>query len=126
MKKAVSRRKFLAGAIAGATLADVGAAQDAPESRQASGVKVGEVTDTSALVLMRLSASAGPNVKGREFPPGKPIPLPMDVRVQDLRGACPGAEGRVRLRYSTNADLSSARTTDWVDVAAKIDFSRQF
>src|ERR1043165_8506799 len=113
MKKPVSRRKFLAGALAGASatcvLTEAGAAQDVLQSRQATGVKVGEVTDTSAIVLMRLSASMGPNVQGKDFPRGKPILLPKDVRVQDLRRACPGAAGRVRLRYGTNTDLSGAR-----------------
>jgi alkaline phosphatase D len=129
MKKSVSRRKFLAGAVAGvsasAALTDVIAAQDVPSTRQATGVKVGEVTDTSAIVLMRLSANAGPNVKGKVFPRGNPIQLPKDVRIEDLRGACPGAAGRVRLRYSTNADLTGARMTEWADVAADSDFTRQ-
>ena len=58
-----------------------------------------------------LTAQAGPNVKGKDFPRGRPIKLPRDVRVEDLRGACPGAAGRVRLRYGTNADLSNARMT---------------
>jgi alkaline phosphatase D len=126
-KKALSRRKFLAGSVAtvaasGALLADE-ANQD---SRQATGVKVGEVSDTSAIVLLRLTAQAGRNAKGRDFPRGKPIRLPKDVRVDDLRGACPGAAGQVRLRYSTAAELSGAKTTDWTEVTAKTDFSRQF
>lgn len=127
MKKTVSRRKFLAGAVATAGAAGaLHGAQEATESRQATGVRVGEVTDTSAIVLMRLTAAAGPNAGGKDLPPGKPMRLPKEMRVQDLRGACPGAAGRVRLRYSTNSDLSGAKTTDWADVAAATDFSRQF
>ena len=68
---------------------------------------------------VRLSAQAGPNVKNQDFLRGKPMELPKGTRVQDLRGACPGAAGRVRLRYGTNADLTDARATDWADVAAE-------
>lgn len=129
MAKPLSRRKFLAGSLAatGALAAPhLFAAQPDPASRQATGVKVGEVTDTSAIVWMRLTASAGPNVKGKDFPRGKPIVRPKDVRIEDLRGACPGAAGRVRVRFSTNADLKGAKMTDWVDVTARTDFSHQF
>ena len=127
MKKSVTRRKFIAGSVAtvAATNTLLGA-QDAQATRQATGVKIGEVTDTSAIVLMRLTANAGPNLKGKDFPRGKPIILPKDIRIDDLRGACPGAAGRVRVRYSTNADLAGAKMTDWTDVAARIDFSHQF
>src|SRR5262245_33996926 len=106
MRTTVSRRKFLAGSLAAVTattaltdLPALTAAQQAQGSRQATGIKVGEVTDSSAIVWMRLTTQAGPNTSGKDFPRGKPINLPRDVRVEDLRGACPGAAGRVRLRY---------------------------
>lgn len=130
MKKSITRRKFIAGSLAGVAATgaatEAAAAQDAQGTRQATGVKVGEVSDTAAIVWMRLTANAGPNTKGKVFPKGAPIELPKNNRIEDLRGACPGAAGRVRLRYSTNADLSGARSTDWVDVAARSDFSHQF
>jgi alkaline phosphatase D len=133
MKKTVSRRKFLSGSLAAMTatraltnLPTLAAAQDAQGSRQATGVKVGEVTDSSAIVWMRVTAQAGPNAKGKDFPRGQPIHLPKGIRVEELRGACPGAAGRVRLRYSTRADLANAKTTAWADVTAQSDFSRQF
>lgn len=128
-KKSLSRRKFLAGSLAGATatahLPELLAAQDQP-TRQATGVKVGEVSDTSAIVWMRLTANAGPLAAGKDFPRGKPIHLPNEVRVDQLRGACPGAAGQVRLRYGTSAHLAGARVLDWADVTAKTDFSRQW
>ncbi len=49
----VSRRRFLA---ASAGLAFHPFRQDQPETRQATGVKVGEVTHNSALVWMRCGA----------------------------------------------------------------------
>jgi alkaline phosphatase D len=123
-RKPVTRRKFLAGSLVGVAATGVTAGAQAPDeaSRQATGVKVGEVTDTSAIVLMRLTANAGPNASGRDLPRG---PLPKNVRVEQLRGACPGAAGRVRLRYGTDAGLAGAKSTDWFDVAAATDFSRQ-
>jgi alkaline phosphatase D len=128
-KNSLSRRKFLAGSLAGVTaagaLTDVPAllaGTDQPEARQATGVKIGEVSDTSAIVWLRLTAQSRPNAKGKDFPRGKG---PNDVRVDELRGACPGALGSVRLRYGTNADLSGATTTEWQEVTAKSDFSRQ-
>ncbi|HLF95116.1 MAG TPA: alkaline phosphatase D family protein [Planctomycetota bacterium] len=73
------------------------------ETRQATGVKIGEVTDTSALVWMRVTAKAA----------------------READGSCPGAPGRVRLRYGTKEDLSDARTTDWVAVREAEDFAAQ-
>jgi len=135
-----SRRKFLAGSLtvtaagaatgtaatgtAAAGAAAAGQAQ-ADGSRQATGVKVGEVADTSAIVWMRLTQHARPNAAGRDFR-GKPVRLPNDVRIEQLRGACPGAAGRVRLRHGMAMDLAGARTTDWLDVDATTDFSHQF
>jgi alkaline phosphatase D len=127
-KKTVSRRKFLAKSVAGVAAAQVPhvlTAQENVESRQATGVKVGEVSDTSAIVLLRLTAQSGPNAKGKDFPRGTPRQVPKDIRVDQLRGACPGAAGLVRLRYGTNEDLSGAKNIDWQDVTAKTDFSRQ-
>src|SRR5688500_5673537 len=111
-RKSVTRRKFLAGSLAGVAATGVwtdalAGREPADGSRQATGVKVGEVSDTSAIVWLRLTANARP-------------------LAEELRGACPGAAGRVRLRYGTDARLAGAKSTDWIDVAAKTDFSRQF
>lgn len=98
----------------------------AQETRQATGVKVGEVTDTSAIVWMRVTARASRNTDGlvrRGRPAG---PLPDNVSVDSLEGACPGAPGQVRVRYGTHEDLSDAQATEWVDVEAKRDFTHQF
>ncbi len=98
----------------------------AQETRQATGVRVGEVTDRSAIVWMRVTAKATRNQDGipRRGPVGPP--LPAEVRVEDLEGACPGAPGRVRLRYGTREDLRDARATAWVEVSAARDYSHQF
>lgn len=98
----------------------------AQESRQATGVKVGEVTETSAVVWMRLTADATRNTKGlvRRGAPARV--LPADVKVEELEGACPGAPGQVRLRYGRRNNLEDAKSTDWVEVSAASDFTHQF
>ena len=86
-------------------------------------MKVGEVTDHSAIVWARLTAKAmrsgGPKVVGKA---AKSDPPKLDD-LSNLDGACPGAAGRVRVRYGTKPDLSDAKTTAWVDVTEKTDFS---
>lgn len=126
----ISRRELLASSLAGGALADLQPqlnAQEAAAARQATGVKVGEVSDTSAIVWMRHTRHAEHNAKGRSFPrENRAAILPADVRIEDLRGACPGAAGRVRVRYGTNADLAGAKATDWQQVTAERDFTHQF
>ena len=73
------------------------------ESRQATGVKVGEVTDTSAIIWMRVTKNEKRRGDGvvrrdrakRAVPPEFPDP-------NDLEGSVPGAVGQVRVRYSTD------------------------
>ena len=131
-KNPCSRRKFLAGSLAG--VASSTALQGGPsanatgtvppnDSRQATGVKVGEVSDTGAIVWLRLTAGARPVAGDRGAPRGD---LTKPEAVARLRGACPGAAGRVRLRYGTDANLTGAKMTEWADVAAPTDFTRQF
>jgi len=74
------------------------------EPRQATGVKVGEVTDTSAIVWTRVTSKA--------------------AREKD--GACPGAPGKVRLRCGTREDLGDALSTEWTEVAPARDHTHQF
>ncbi|HTI50006.1 MAG TPA: alkaline phosphatase D family protein [Planctomycetaceae bacterium] len=115
---------FLALAITGRALA-----AEQVESRQASGVKVGEVTGTSAIVWTRVTKNAMRNNSGFVFTKPKdkktseaPVTLPLE----QLDGACPGAVGRVRLRYGPQSDLADAKATDWFDVSEKTDFTHHF
>jgi alkaline phosphatase D len=95
---------------------------------QATGVKVGEVTTTTAIVWMRNTLAP------ERVEPGKTIPfkrglaplLPRDMKVEELQGAVPGAPGEVRVRYSTNQDLNGAVTTRWTPVNPTRDFTHQF
>jgi alkaline phosphatase D len=103
-----------------------GAIRAAEQSgHQATGVKVGEVSESSATVWMRVTEAAERRADGivRQ---GRPQPIGSDVKTRELNGSCPGAHGRVRVRYSTRQDLKNAVETPWVDVAAATDYTHQF
>ncbi len=130
----ISRRQFLedspvvaAGAVAALQWPAVLAAE-APAPQQAMGTKVGEVTDTSAIIWTRLTASSTRNNSGvpMQGQIGRKVAQEITVPVAALEGACPGAPGRVRVRYGIRADLSDATATDWAEVAETTDFSHQF
>ncbi len=119
-RNSLSRRKFITNTSQAAvgSLVAAGAwmpgnpasGQGGDAIRQATGTRVGEVTDTEAIVWTRLTANAarnnqGLNVGGRV---NRNNPVAVTVPVEQLEGACPGAAGRVRLRYGTREDLSDA------------------
>ena len=93
------------------------------QSRQASGVKVGEVSATSAIVWMRVTESESRRADGivRRGQANRQNPEVLDPR--ELEGSAPGAPGRVRLRYGTSEDLSGAVDTGWHDVDPADDFT---
>lgn len=111
-----------------AALLSLAQATAAGESHQATGVKVGEVTPDSALVWVRLTAKPSRNADGpvRRGVAKDQEPPAKDEDVEDLRDACPGAPGRVRVRYGTSDDLDGGRDTGWADVTAATDFAHVF
>ncbi len=97
------------------------------QAHQATGVKVGEVTDHSAIVWIRSTRNATRNADGLDLRGrGGKQTVPEGVNIDSLEGAAPGAPGLVRLRYSTRGDLRNAKATPWVRVSAATDFSQQF
>jgi alkaline phosphatase D len=129
----VTRRAFLAdSAVVAAASLVVGRstshAVEAEPPRQATGTKVGEVTDSAAIVWTRLTAAPGRNKDGLLIPGKvkKGAREKVDAPTADLEGACPGAAGRVRVRYGIREDLSDAKATEWIDVSEATDFSHQF
>ncbi|MBK9167401.1 MAG: alkaline phosphatase D family protein [Bryobacterales bacterium] len=123
----MKRRDFLAAA-GGSVLAGAWpwpAASAGADSRQASGVKVGEISHNSAIVWTRVTERGVRRYDG-VIRRGRPEPFPKDLRSFDLEGSCPGAPGRVRVRLSAREDLQGARDTGWVDVDPQRDFSHQF
>lgn len=101
------------------------AAKAEEEFHQTTGVKVGEVSSTSAVVWMRFTRDGARNETGALLK-GKPQPLPIDTDPSSLHGATPGAPGKVRLHWSDREDLTHARSTDWESVGADSDFTHQF
>ena len=66
-----------------------------------SGVKAGEITDRTAIVLVRLTSTPG----------------------QDANGLIPGREGQARLQYAANESLQAAATTGWESAKPAADWS---
>lgn len=100
---------------------------------QAMGTRAGEVTDTTAIVWTRLTAAPVRNSGGVVIPKrtrdeakrGKSEPK-VNVPVEQLEGACPGAPGRVQLRYGTREDLSDAKVTEVASASVENDFICEF
>src|SRR5262245_26647119 len=70
-----------------------------------SGVKAGEITDRTAIVLVRLTTRAD----------------------QDAEGLIPGKVGQARLQYAAaDEGLRSPTATAWEDAKAEADWSIQF
>ena len=104
---------------------------------QATGFKVGEVTDTSAIIWTRTTMRKGPNPENapmftveyegngarrrRKF---KVVNFPTGADVSTVRFAAPGTAGQVRIRYRPTGN-SEWTMTDWLDVDADRDYTRQ-
>ena len=114
---------------------------------QATGFKVGEVTDTAAILWTRLTRSQKRNradapmvqliqakakkdkrsTKSKKKKKNRIVEVryPDGVSVQDIRNAVPGTTGEVRVLYKTdNAD--DWEKTGWHAVDPKRDFTHQF
>lgn len=113
---------------------------------QATGIKIGEVTDTTAIVWTRLtrlpqrvgSEAPMPTVLYRNPKTGEMsaesqdkadstpvVQFPEGVTVETIEGAVPGTRGKVRLLYRPAASQHWLRTT-WAPVDPDQDFTRQF
>lgn len=123
--------------MAGAVLAPrllaqtAGAASSGPG--QAMGLRIGEVSESTALVWTRLTSAAERNGQGLVIPKrGKDEQKrgkgesKVKVPVDELEGACPGAPGRVRVRYGLREDLSDAQVTEVMVAAEANDFICEF
>ena len=93
----------------------------------AEGLRVGEVTENSAVVWLRLSQAAKQNAGKYESEPreGRAGLLKEGVDPWTLPGAVPGLSGRARLWYGTRADMKDAKPTDWLQLMPQRDYSVQ-
>jgi len=114
---------------------------------QATGIKIGEVTDNSAIVWARLTRH--PQRVGLEAPipkilyrdpktdtlvekpkSGRPdmapvVAFPGNSTIRTIEGAVPGAPGEVRVRYKVDG-ASDWEATDWCAVDPGRDYTHQF
>jgi alkaline phosphatase D len=89
----------------------------------AEGLRIGEVTDRSASVRLRLSQQPSQN-KGRYQPPqyqGRPPALSAEQDPWLLPGGVPGLPGRLRLWIATRPDFKDAKPGEWLQAEAKND-----
>ena len=131
----INRRSFVKQAATVAFASAVGpswlSGAVATAAFQAMGTRVGEVTESSAIVWTRLTVNAKRNNEGLVIPgraqnyKDKELPA-VTVPVAQLEGACPGVSGFVRLRYGTNESLKNAKLTPWMPVSENSDFIHQF
>ena len=96
------------------------------ETRQATGVRIGEVTETSAIIWTRISEKAGRRTDGIVRRKRADKQNPEQLNPNDLEGSVPGAEGRVRLLYGTAESLDEAAEIGWQTVSAENDFTHHF
>ena len=108
---------------------------------QASGIKIGEVTDTEAIIWTRLTGSSkrlgteapmpkisypGRKKKNASRPDAAPVvTFPGGSTVATLEGAVAGTTGRVRVLYKAQTG-GQWKHTDWQPVDPKKDHTRQF
>jgi alkaline phosphatase D len=97
---------------------------------QGNGIKIGEVTQNSAIVWTRLTAAPDLNLPGIEWPstrrPDGNSLIPEGKSLADMAGALMGIDGSVRLTYWNKESAARKRQTDWVAVDPKQDFIHQF
>jgi alkaline phosphatase D len=113
---------------------------------QATGFKIGEVTDTTAIIWTRLtrdpqrvgSIAPMPKVTYNDSRTGMPaanmklkrnlmtpvVEYPLGTSIDTIEGAVPGAPGEVRILYKTKSDLLW-QSSDWLAVNPKRDFTKQ-
>lgn len=126
----VTRRAFLQ-ATATAAIASPLLGASPRETHQATGVRAGELSDTTAIVWTRLTKYASRNNAGVVYPGRQPgekqvWPPPPTGPVHEIEGACPAMSGKVRVRYSLREDLGDAVETPWAEVTEAEDGIHHF
>jgi alkaline phosphatase D len=112
-----------------------------------NGIKIGEVSQNSAIIWTRLTKTPEPNnpgIKFSDFEPGEFIKdttlsaqqmgpdggftsqLPAGVKLAQAEGAVPGISGEVRLTYMEMGTENTKQVVDWQPVDPERDFTRQF
>lgn len=102
----------------------------ASAAEMAMGIRVGDVTQDSAIVWTRITRDAERNWDGYREPqkrqPKSNKYVPSLIKVEDRDGSTPGAAGQVRVRYATDKGFSEVLETEWTTVSEQNDFIHQF
>lgn len=88
-----------------------------------NGLKIGELTDSSAIIWTRLCKSEKPmpiKHKQKEAPFKSPINFDNDMPVSEMEGAVEGAFGQIKIQLQTKDTMIS---TNWAFVSAYKDFT---
>lgn len=99
------------------------AAPGAETTRQATGVKVGEITQNSAIIWLRLTRDARGRHDGLRV---TEFEMPANTDVDELIGEATGMAGELRVRYSDNPELNEAKKMPWIQATSQHDFTAQF
>ena len=91
----------------------------------ANGLKIGEVTQDSAIIWTRLTKHATTLVDGEKFRkvPKHAQQIPEGKSLADMEGAVPGIDGSVRISWQNQAE--EATRTEWLPVDKDRDFTRK-
>lgn len=91
----------------------------------ANGIKIGEVGQTEAIVWARLTENESYRLGGREWEKDDEA-LPPGLTIGDMQYSAAGSEGDVRIAYWTMGDPGRVKSTDWLPVSPKKNFSAKF
>lgn len=97
----------------------------AQEVHFACGVKVGEVTDSSAVIWTRLTTEPERNLGGVPWEKGAER-VPEGKTLAQMEGSVSGAPGEVRLQWWPRGGIGLRLATDWEAVDSARDFTHQF
>ncbi|MFT4740917.1 MAG: alkaline phosphatase D [Algoriphagus sp.] len=98
-------------------------AQDVDSVYFATGFKIGDITNSSAVVLTRLCTRSKPVIvyhKRKESVFRHPIDFDNNMPINEMDGAVPGSSGQVRIELTSKDTLIS---TDWKYVSSYADFT---
>ena len=98
-------------------------AQDADSVYFATGFKIGDITDSSAIILTRLCKTSKPVAvyhRRKETVFRHPIDFDNDMPIHKMEGAVQGSPGQVKIELVTKDTVIS---TDWKYVSTYKDFT---
>ncbi|MBN2309273.1 MAG: alkaline phosphatase D family protein [Candidatus Hydrogenedentes bacterium] len=117
-------------------LAACAAAAEPSGVHMANGIKIGEVTQQSAIIWTRLTIAPERNRDGFPFPDvdgGRNAGADLSIKkltgghpLPDMEGSAPGAPGQVRVLWWPEGAPDAPIDTGWRPVDPDADFTRQF